>query len=63
MDEETALLRDQFALAIEPSVVEALSPKGYGQKDWTPAKVIGGTIYAIADAIIAEFFSKLRAAK
>ena len=45
-------LRDNFALAIAPSVVEALSLKGYGQKDWAPAKVIGGTIYAIADAII-----------
>ena len=36
MDEATAHLRDQFALAIAPSVVEDLSPKGYGQKDWTP---------------------------
>ena len=40
MDEATAHLRDQFALAIAPSVVEALSPKGYGQKDWTLERVL-----------------------
>jgi len=45
-------LRDKFALSVAPTIVRVMAPHNR-HDDWPKASVVGATVYAVADAIMA----------